>query len=243
MGEVGPYRRIYIRRREHPLYFILPPREIPADSYSLERNKRWPSFFLNLLFLPFSLLRREEQLAEELPLGLLLHSTRLPATDELPGLFFLREPLPARTLFFFLVPRPRQFRSSFLSFFPSLSCCCSTGPGHGIMQRITEKSKQANDHEIHADHPATRYTRDSLFALRLTSLHVLNVFSFLSTIQPPHLPYPVHEQVRVEFTVDLRFESGALMRRSDEGSLNLCLRLDCGSVALIGHANRSNCIN
>ena len=157
----------YIRRSEHPLYFILPPREIPADSYSLERNKRWPSFSRSL-HLPPSVRKRGAQLTEELPLGLLLHSTRLLATDELPGLFFLREPLPVRTLFFFLVPRPHPPRSSFLPFFLSFLSfpflvVARPDLDHGIMQRITEKSKQANDHEIHAYHPPARYTPNSFF--------------------------------------------------------------------------------
>lgn len=152
-----------IRRTEHPLYFILPRREIPADSYSLERNKRWPSFSHG----------REEQLGEELPLGLLLHSARSSPRTSYRGLFFLREPLPARTLFFFLVPRlPPSAGRFFLSFFLSLSCCCCPGRGppprpprgRGIMQRITEKSKQANHHEIRPD-----YHSRAPRAARLTS--------------------------------------------------------------------------
>lgn len=155
------------------------------------------------ILLSFSSFGREEQLTEELPLGLLLHSTRLLATDELPGLFFLREPLPARTLFFFLVPRPRPPRSSFLPFFLpffSFLVVARPDPDHGIMQRITEKSKQANDHEIHAYHPLAPYIRHSLFFVTLTSVHVR---VFFSCFPYNYLSFYYFENRLVQFTLDL----------------------------------------
>lgn len=81
------------------------------------------------------------------------YSTPLSSlADELPGLFFLREPLPAlRELCFSFLSLPRPAStvaprgSSAASFFLfPFSCCSTPGPGHGgIMQHITEKSKQA----------------------------------------------------------------------------------------------------
>lgn len=140
-----------------------------ADSYSLKRNKRTTtvlffSFCFFIYFFSFFLFVSQERIAHAtprmflLPFGLLLHSA-LPFAPfeltELPRLFFLREPLPTlrRTLFFFLVPLSyslffaryllgRFFRAFFLSFSIFLFLHFRI-QSRGIMQRITEKSKQA----------------------------------------------------------------------------------------------------
>lgn len=167
----------------NPFILYFAAAKCPADSYSLKRNKRYlnsssplspslslspfspcsapPSLSLFLLISEESRARGCEEVPATWPTTPLRSSLRSLA-DELPGLFFLREPLPALSLsfsfanFVFLsclflhLPRPpsRSLRSRFfpypffLSFSPFLVAPIPE-PSHGIMQHITEKSKQA----------------------------------------------------------------------------------------------------
>ena len=90
------------------------------------------------------------------------------------GAFLFTRATSCSNFVFLSCPSPPSasfFLSCFLSFFlsfPFLLLLDQT-PTTGIMQRITEKSKQANDHEIHVYHPPARYARDSLFLLFLSS--------------------------------------------------------------------------
>lgn len=97
------------------------------------------------------------------------YSTPLSSlADELPGLFFLREPLPAlrELCFSFLsLPRPlrprsrsRFFRSFFLSF-PLFLLLHPETRSRRIMQHITEKSKQARRNSPGSDCPDLRVAR------------------------------------------------------------------------------------
>lgn len=148
------------------LYTLFCLREIPADSYSLERNKR----YLSPSFLPFL-----RSLSRSLSLGL-AEESRACGSGEVPatwpttplrslrsrtsyrGLFFLREPLPAlrelcfsfsslprppSAVLFLLPPAPSRFFRSFFLSFPLFLLLHPGTRSRGIMQHITEKSKQA----------------------------------------------------------------------------------------------------
>lgn len=104
----------YIRRSEHPLYFILPPREIPADSYSLERNKRWPSFSLSP--------RSEERSSSQRNFHLAYYSTPLAYSPRTSyrGFSFYASHFLLELCFSFLSLAPvRLVLPFFLSFFLS----------------------------------------------------------------------------------------------------------------------------
>lgn len=120
---------------EPPFILYFASTKCPADSYS-ERNKRclsspassiWP-FSPSFSLYPMVSRKRIAAPRKLLPLGLLLHSALFaPVASRTPlsGLFFLREPLPAlreRTLFFFLVPVPPSFLSTFSAHRAAPSC-------------------------------------------------------------------------------------------------------------------------
>lgn len=120
------------------------------------------SFFLYLALLSLYPTVSRKRIAAPrklLPLGLLLHSALfapVASRTPLPGLFFLREPTscsPRENFVFLSCPLPspcppfpahhRPMCSRFFLSFP-LFGRSTPGPSHReIMQRITEKSKQA----------------------------------------------------------------------------------------------------
>lgn len=141
------------------LYTLFCLCEIPADSYSLERNKRYllpsslTSPLLLSLFLFLSVARKRIARAASgklLPLGLLLHSA-LFARGRATGAFLFTRATSCspRTLFFFLVSpspciSPLALLPQLLSSFSPLFLLLYPGTrSRGIMQHITEKSKQA----------------------------------------------------------------------------------------------------
>ena len=132
----------YIRRSKHPLYFILPPREIPADSYSLERNKRWSSFSLSFspslsLLLLLSLLCSEERSNSQRNFHLAYYSTPLAYSPRTSyrGFSFYASHFLLKLCFSFLSLAPVRLvlpflLSFFLPFFPFL-VVARPDPDHG----------------------------------------------------------------------------------------------------------------
>lgn len=137
------------------LYTLFCLREIPADSYSLERNKRYLSLPPSLPSLPlalsFSLSVSRKRVARVRLRGsschLAYYSTPLSSlADELPGAFLFTRATSCspRTLFFFLVPPSPSVHGplpsppcslavlpQLLSFLSPFLVAPSPGPGHG----------------------------------------------------------------------------------------------------------------
>lgn len=124
--------------------------------------------------------------------------------------------------FLSLAPDGWFFLSSFLSFFPFLVVAARPGPRcppRGIMQRITEKSKQANDHQ------------KSTQALLLTPPARARLLDDYAPPPPPHTRPTVNSLVGFA----LCFESDPTLERA--------LALIRCSDKFVWKPDRSNCIN
>lgn len=153
-------RSVYTSRctgARRTLYTLFCLREIPADSYSLERNKRY--LFPSSLFFSVSLSLSFGLAEENRPRG----SGEVPATWPTTPLRSLRSRTSYQGFSFYashfllsanfvflscpsLTLHPRSPSRFFRSFFLSFPLFLLLHPGtrsRGIMQHITEKSKQA----------------------------------------------------------------------------------------------------